>query len=91
MGVSRTILIPYYSTDSAADGLKEVRLFIYIYCCTVPIIFACSDGPALRAIALIRYAKFMLSIGDTAYVRDTLWPIIQRDLDYVVENWDAPT
>ncbi|KAF8345397.1 glucoamylase [Amanita rubescens] len=49
------------------------------------------DGPALRAIALIRYAKFLLSIGDAAYVRNTLWPVIQRDLEYVVENWEEPT
>lgn len=49
------------------------------------------DGPALRAMALIKYANYLLSIGDKSYVANPIWPIIQRDLDYVVSNGNSPT
>ena len=49
------------------------------------------DGPALRAIALIEYANYMLSMDDEPYVANSIWPIIQRDLDYVVSNGNSPT
>jgi glucoamylase len=49
------------------------------------------DGPALRAIALIKYANYLLSMGDRSYVANFIWPIIQRDLDYVVSNGNSGT
>lgn len=44
------------------------------------------DGPALRAITLITYANFLLD--SNASQANTLWPIIQLDLDYVSNNWN---
>lgn len=49
------------------------------------------DGPALRAIALIKYANYLLSVGDKSYVSNSIWPVIQRDLEYVVSNWNSAT
>ncbi|GLB37373.1 putative 1,4-alpha-D-glucan glucohydrolase [Lyophyllum shimeji] len=49
------------------------------------------DGPALRANALITWANFLLTQGNSSYVSVTLWPIIKLDLDYVSANWNQTT
>ncbi|KAI0769925.1 glucoamylase [Fomes fomentarius] len=51
------------------------------------------DGPALRATAFITYANWLLGDGNngTAYVTNTLWPIIKLDLDYTRDNWNQST
>ncbi|KIK68987.1 carbohydrate-binding module family 20 protein [Collybiopsis luxurians FD-317 M1] len=49
------------------------------------------DGPALRSTALITWANFLLSQGNTSYVTNTLWPIINADLNYVSQNWNQST
>jgi len=49
------------------------------------------DGPALRATAIISYANYLLNNGNTSYVTNTLWPILQLDLDYVAGNWNYTT
>lgn len=46
------------------------------------------DGPALRATAMIAYAKYLLSKGDTASVTNIIWPIIQNDISYVTQYWN---
>lgn len=45
------------------------------------------DGPALRAIALINYAKWLVNNGYTSTASSILWPIIRNDLSYVAEYW----
>jgi len=62
--------------------------------CFVPSLYAHNqhlDGPALRATAIITYANWLLSHNNASYVSDTLWPIIQLDLDYVGGNWNSST
>ncbi|KAK1229133.1 glycoside hydrolase 15 protein [Marasmius sp. AFHP31] len=49
------------------------------------------DGPPLRATTLITYANWLISNNNQTYVSDTLWPIIQRDLDYTANNWNQTT
>jgi hypothetical protein len=49
------------------------------------------DGPALRSTALITYANWLLAHGNGSFVTDTLWPVIQRDLDYVATEWNQST
>lgn len=49
------------------------------------------DGPALRAIALVKYTNHLLSTGDKLYAANSIWPVIQRDLDYVTSTWNSPT
>ncbi|KAJ6576862.1 glycoside hydrolase family 15 protein [Mycena sp. CBHHK59/15] len=46
------------------------------------------DGPALRAIAVISCASLL---NDSATVLNTLWPIIEPDLDYVQNDWNLTT
>ncbi|EME79485.1 glycoside hydrolase family 15 carbohydrate-binding module family 20 protein [Pseudocercospora fijiensis CIRAD86] len=46
------------------------------------------DGPALRATALIAYARYLLGKGDTANVTNIIWPVVQNDLSYVSQYWN---
>ncbi|KAI1007584.1 Glucoamylase [Podosphaera aphanis] len=46
------------------------------------------DGPALRAITLITYSKWLITQGYNSTVNDNLWPIIKNDLSYVAQYWN---
>ncbi|KAJ9149400.1 Glucoamylase [Pleurostoma richardsiae] len=46
------------------------------------------DGPALRAIALITYAKWLINNGYTSTASGIVWPIIRNDLNYVAQYWN---
>ncbi|KAF6834362.1 glucan 1,4-alpha-glucosidase-like protein [Colletotrichum plurivorum] len=46
------------------------------------------DGPALRAIAIIGYAKWLVSNGYSSTASSVLWPVIRNDLNYVAQYWN---
>lgn len=46
------------------------------------------DGPALRATAMIAYARYLISKGQTSTVQSIIWPIVQNDLSYVTQYWN---
>ncbi|KDQ19153.1 carbohydrate-binding module family 20 protein [Botryobasidium botryosum FD-172 SS1] len=46
------------------------------------------DGPALRSTAMISFANYLFTTGESSYVTTTIWPIVQLDLDYVQNNWN---
>ncbi|KAI1381523.1 carbohydrate-binding module family 20 protein [Hypoxylon crocopeplum] len=46
------------------------------------------DGPALRAIALIGYSKWLVSNGYDSTALSVVWPIIRNDLNYVAQYWN---
>ena len=46
------------------------------------------DGPALRATALIAYARWLVGNDQSSIVTSGLWPIISNDLSYVGEYWN---
>ncbi|KAI1780488.1 carbohydrate-binding module family 20 protein [Hypoxylon cercidicola] len=46
------------------------------------------DGPALRAIAMIGYSKWLVANGYTSTATDIVWPIIRNDLAYVAQYWN---
>ncbi|KAI0850178.1 carbohydrate-binding module family 20 protein [Daldinia vernicosa] len=46
------------------------------------------DGPALRAIALISYSKWLIANGYNSTVTSSVWPIIRNDLAYVAQYWN---
>ncbi len=48
------------------------------------------DGPALRAIALINYSKWLVNNGYASTASSIVWPIIKNDLAYVAQYWYAP-
>jgi glucoamylase len=45
------------------------------------------DGPALRATALITYAKWLINNGYSSTASTVIWPIVQNDLSYVGQYW----
>ncbi|KAL2195879.1 Six-hairpin glycosidase-like protein [Corynascus similis CBS 632.67] len=46
------------------------------------------DGPPLRAIALIRYAKWLVANGYKDTANELVWPVIQNDLAYAAQYWN---
>ncbi|KAL7795225.1 Six-hairpin glycosidase-like protein [Trichoderma ceciliae] len=46
------------------------------------------DGPALRAIALIGYAKWLIDNNYQSTVSSVIWPIVRNDLNYVAQYWN---
>jgi len=46
------------------------------------------DGPALRAIAMTGYAKWLVANGYTSTATSQVWPIIKNDLAYTVQYWN---
>ncbi|KAI1266326.1 carbohydrate-binding module family 20 protein [Xylariaceae sp. FL1019] len=47
------------------------------------------DGPALRAIAMIDYANWLVSNGYTSTASSLVWPVIRNDLAYVAQYWNS--
>ncbi|KAJ9249827.1 CAZyme family GH15 and CBM20 [Paecilomyces variotii] len=47
------------------------------------------DGPALRATAMIAYAKWLIANGETSLADSIIWPIVQNDLSYVTQYWNS--
>lgn len=45
------------------------------------------DGPALRAITLITYSRWLAENGQQAKAKEVIWPIIANDLSYVGQYW----
>ncbi|KHJ30034.1 putative glycoside hydrolase family 15 protein [Erysiphe necator] len=46
------------------------------------------DGPALRAITLITYSKWLITAGLNQIANDNVWPIIRNDLSYIAQYWN---
>lgn len=46
------------------------------------------DGPALRATALTLYANWLVANGNTTQAANKVWPVIGKDLAYVVKYWN---
>lgn len=46
------------------------------------------DGPALRAIAMMEYSKWLVANGYTSTATSLVWPIIRNDLAYVAQYWN---
>ncbi|KAI1172351.1 family 15 glycosyl hydrolase [Nemania sp. FL0916] len=46
------------------------------------------DGPALRAITMMEYSKWLVANGYTSTATSLVWPIIRNDLAYVAQYWN---
>ncbi|KFZ10301.1 hypothetical protein V501_05247 [Pseudogymnoascus sp. VKM F-4519 (FW-2642)] len=46
------------------------------------------DGPALRAITLMTYSKWLMKHGQAKKAKTVIWPIISNDLSYVGQYWN---
>ncbi len=68
-------------------GLGEPRYLVSGQVDTTPWSRPQSDGPALRALALMRFLK-LRPMNDVYYSRTA--KVIKRDLQYVILNWQLP-
>ncbi|KAL5527654.1 hypothetical protein ACEPAG_6455 [Sanghuangporus baumii] len=75
----------------STGGLGEPKFNIDMTAFTDPWGRPQRDGPALRATAIINYANYLLANDNSTHVTNTLWPILQLDLDYVAQNWNQTT
>ncbi|KAI6780390.1 Glucoamylase-like protein [Emericellopsis cladophorae] len=48
------------------------------------------DGPALRAIALLGYAQWLIENGYESTANDIVWPVVRNDLEYSAQYWTQP-
>ncbi|UNI20086.1 Glucan 1,4-alpha-glucosidase [Purpureocillium takamizusanense] len=46
------------------------------------------DGPALRAVAMITYANWLVQNGYSSTAATVVWPVVQNDLNYVAQYWN---
>ncbi|KAK2834960.1 hypothetical protein FQN49_006740, partial [Arthroderma sp. PD_2] len=48
-----------------------------------------ADGPALRATAMIEYARWLLANDYYDVAKSIVWPVVKNDLSYVSEHWNS--
>ncbi|SPO06461.1 related to glucan 1,4-alpha-glucosidase [Cephalotrichum gorgonifer] len=46
------------------------------------------DGPPLRAIAGMSYAKWLIANGYPATAQEIVWPVVRNDLAYTAQYWN---
>lgn len=80
--------------SSALTGLGEPKFYVSGAPYNLPWGRPQNDGPALRAIALIKWAKIQLELGHSKYVADVLYDgklpsstVIKADLEFVAQSW----
>ena len=83
--------VPNPSGSVSTGGLGEPKFNINETAFTGPWGRPQRDGAALRSTALLTYANWLAANGNASYATDTLWPVIQLDLDYVASNWNEST
>ncbi|MCJ1475364.1 hypothetical protein MMC13_004026 [Lambiella insularis] len=76
------------SGNLSTGGLGEPKFYINKTAFTGPWGRPQRDGPALRATAMIAYARWLIANGYTCTAESVLWPIISNDLTYIMENWN---
>ncbi|PGH17298.1 hypothetical protein AJ79_01182 [Helicocarpus griseus UAMH5409] len=78
------------SGDLETGGLGEPKFHVDMTAFTEEWGRPQSDGPALRAIALITYANHLIGSGQTEQAQN-IWPLVQNDIAYVTEWWNKTT
>ncbi|KAK5997048.1 Glucoamylase [Cladobotryum mycophilum] len=73
---------------SDGSGLAEPKFEVNLSAFTGPWGRPQRDGPALRAIAMIAYSKWLIANGYQSTVSSTIWPIVRNDLNYVAQYWN---
>jgi len=89
-----TILTHKHQNANTPGGLGEVKFYVDGSPFTGPWGRPQNDGPAIRAMAMTKFARILLAQGKEAFVREHLYDgnmptqaIIKRDLEYVSHNW----
>ncbi|KAJ2660239.1 hypothetical protein IWW48_003071 [Coemansia sp. RSA 1200] len=81
------------TSSSSAYGLGTAKYQMDGSPFTGPWCMPQQDGPAMRAVSLIGYVRYLLANGkDVSIYYDSKQPttsIVKTDLDYIAVNWDA--
>ncbi|KAJ7583395.1 glucoamylase [Mycena floridula] len=77
------------SGNISTGGLGEPKFMINVTAFTDSWGRPQNDCPAERLSAIITFANYLLSTGNKTYVKETLWPIVKLDLDYVAQRWNT--
>jgi len=84
-------------TPTHSGGLGEPKFYVDGSAFNQPWGRPQNDGPALRAITLIRFANLLIDEGKIALVREKLYDgkfptrtVIKEDLEFVAEHWTWP-
>ncbi|KAK0651308.1 glycoside hydrolase family 15 protein [Cercophora newfieldiana] len=73
---------------SNGAGLGEVKFYVDLTKFTGEWGRPQRDGPPLRAIAMMTYARWLINNGYTSTARDIVWPVIKNDLTYTAQYWN---
>ncbi len=83
---------------TAFAGLGEPRFYVDGTVVTFPWARPQDDGPALRALAAMKWAEIFIANGKEAWVREKLYnsglseeSFIKRDLNYIAKRWPEPS
>lgn len=87
-------LTQFQQGQNSEGGLGEVKYYIDGTPYTGPWGRPQNDGPALRALAMIKLSHYLLTQGREDFVRKSLYDgklpsqsIVKTDLEYVAHNW----
>jgi glucoamylase len=90
--ILQTVTNPSGALLSSGRGLGEPKFNVNLTRFDGPWGRPQRDGPALRATALITYARWLLSTGDDSdanEVKEKVWPVVQNDLNFVAQYWNS--
>ncbi|KAI9835354.1 MAG: hypothetical protein M1838_005322, partial [Thelocarpon superellum] len=76
------------SGSLASGGLAEPKFNVDGTAFTGPWGRPQRDGPALRATALIAYARWLMGNGYKSTAQSIVWPVVSNDLSYVTQYWN---
>ncbi|PGH00556.1 hypothetical protein AJ80_09162 [Polytolypa hystricis UAMH7299] len=48
-----------------------------------------ADGPGLRAVTMMAYARWLIANGYESTAERIVWPVIQNDLSFVAAHWNS--
>lgn len=87
-------LTRFQQQQNSEGGLGEVKFYIDGTAFTGPWGRPQNDGPALRAMSMIKLSHYLLNQGREDFVRQSLYDgklhgqsIVKKDLEYVAHNW----
>jgi glucoamylase len=76
-----------YTGDWGKAALSSLSLLVAICILTRLSGRPQHDGPPLRAIALINYARWLIDNGYESTALEVVWPVARNDLEYVAQYW----
>src|SRR5262249_40843609 len=81
----------FSSHIQSTSDLGEPKFFVDGHPYTDPWCRPQSDGPALRAIALMQFTIELIRENQAGLAASAVVPVVNRDINYVLSAWRLPT